>query len=817
MRQAASQDPAPPSRLNAAVSRDAETICLKCLEKDPRRRYTSAAALAEDLQRFQRGEPIAAPPAGLLERGLRWTRRHPTGAALLATALALIGLVLGSGTWFIQERAERRGELRSEVGTAVTQAERLRKQFHFHEARELLEQARRLLGPTGPGELRRQVELAWEDLKLVEDLDSDRLRAAALVAGRFDPSGAEPYYEGTFAKAGLGGPADDSETVAVRVRDSTVRVEIVAALDDWASITQDPARVAWLLAVARAADPDPWRDRIRQPKLWQDGLALTNLVRHLPDDELSPQLATAVGRALRKTGGEAVPLLRTAQARFPQDFWLNFELAWALHDVGRSEEAIVFYRVALALRPEASPVHYAIGMNLRDLGRLDEAIDQLEQTLASDPNFALVHNNLGITLMEKGRLDEAIHQFQEAIRVDPKGCPAAHCNLGLVLRARGQLDEAIRQFQESIRLDPKASAPAHTHLGHALREKGQFDEAIRHYREAIQLDPKLGQARRDLYSCLYAAACAAVRDSADQGSPQTQPGGQERVGLRRQALDWLRADLGLRTPLLKACKLADLQALSGWSLSGWQTDPALAGVRDGAALTKLPDAEREQWQRLWADVAARLGADPLDQGMAHAARQEWAKAAACYKRVLERDAPEGGHFWFEYAAVLLLSGDRKGYEMACARMVERCGKSPGLRAYHVARACTLAPDAVADASQPGRLAETELKADAGQFWSLTEQGALHYRAGEFKEAAALFGKGLRGNPKPGQAVLNWLWLALAQQRLGKTEEARGWLDKATAWLDRYPDGMPARAEEQLGLHLHNWLEAQLLCAARQRQ
>jgi tetratricopeptide (TPR) repeat protein len=218
--------------------------------------------------------------------------------------------------------------------------------------------------------------------------------------------------------------------------------------------------------------------------------------------------------------------------------------------------------------------------------------------------------------------------------------------------------------------------------------------------------------------------------------------------------------------------LVDLQPSSGWSLSGWQTEPALAGVRDEAALAKLPAAEREQWQGLWADVAALLPSDPLDLGLAHAARREWGKAAACYKSVLERDAPDGGHFWFEYAAVLLLSGDRKGYEKACAHMVEQFGKSAWLRAYHVARACTLAPDAVVVASQAGRLAETELKTYAGQFWSLTEQGALHYRAGRFQEAESLFEQSLRTTTKPGQAVPIWLWLALAQQRLGKAEEAR---------------------------------------------
>jgi tetratricopeptide (TPR) repeat protein len=128
----------------------------------------------------------------------------------------------------------------------------------------------------------------------------------------------------------------------------------------------------------------------------------------------------------------------------------------------------------------------------------------------------------------------------------------------------------------------------------------------------------------------------------------------------------------------------------------------------------------------------------------------------------------------------------------------------------VARACTLAPDAVTDASLPGRLAEKELQASARGFWSLTEQGALAYRAGQFQDAVALFEQSLQADATPGRAVVNWVWLALAHQRLGQSEEARRWLAKAQTWLDQYRDGMPTRAEEEFGLHLHNWLEAHVL-------
>ncbi len=101
--QVAHEEPVRPSRLRPHLPRDLETICLKCLEKEPARRYASAAALADDLRRFRRGDPIAARPVGPVERGWKWARRRPLSAAL-AVGLVLVAVLGFAGvTWQWQE------------------------------------------------------------------------------------------------------------------------------------------------------------------------------------------------------------------------------------------------------------------------------------------------------------------------------------------------------------------------------------------------------------------------------------------------------------------------------------------------------------------------------------------------------------------------------------------------------------------------------------------------------------------------------------------------------------------------------------------
>src|SRR5262249_41446839 len=112
-------EPVPPPQLRPTVPRDLETGCLKCLHKAPQKRSPSALALAEDLECFLAGRPIAARPVGPWGRAAKWARRRPAVAALLALVVALtaVGFGLLWGAWLNAEaRAEAEKTAVAETG-----------------------------------------------------------------------------------------------------------------------------------------------------------------------------------------------------------------------------------------------------------------------------------------------------------------------------------------------------------------------------------------------------------------------------------------------------------------------------------------------------------------------------------------------------------------------------------------------------------------------------------------------------------------------------------------------------------------------------
>jgi serine/threonine-protein kinase len=492
--QVLNDEPVPPRQLQSQTPRDLETICLKCLRKEPARRYGSAAELADDLSRQQRGEPIRARPVGPPEQALKWVKRKPAVAGLLAAVLVLVAGLAGGGVWAWQQVAGRW----QAAARALVDAEEHRKAGRWSEMRSAVERAQGWLAGGGPAGLRSQ---AGRDAEVVIALDRVRLRQAEVKDGHFDDLSADEGYAAAFRDYGVDVDGPDPDEAAARVRGSEVRDHLLAALDHWSAVRRkkrDREGAARVQAVADRADGNEWRAGLRAAVADDDLGRLRGLAAQATGQPPAVRLVLTRALRARAAAREAEGVLRRGLAEYPDDFWLATDLGSLLYQGKRWGEAEGFFRLALGLRPGSPAPWLNLGIALGKQGpsALDDAVACYRRALQLDPDYAHAHGGLGIALEKQGKLDDAVACFRRATRLDPDYAEAHH-NLGVVLEKQGKRDDAVACYRRALQLDLDY-APAHKNLGAALEKQGNLEEAVACHRRAIRLDPDYAEAHHNL-------------------------------------------------------------------------------------------------------------------------------------------------------------------------------------------------------------------------------------------------------------------------------------------------------------------------------
>jgi eukaryotic-like serine/threonine-protein kinase len=358
---------------------------------------------------------------------------------------------------------------------------------------------------------------------------------------------------------------------------------------------------------------------------------------------IRPETAHGLGHALEKRGDrdEAIAVFRDLAALRPGIAEHLSCLGHALKQSGRKREAretfelaVVAGREAVRLKPDSRSAHDGLGYALQAKGQWDEAIASYKKAIELNMNSPRAHFYLGVILFDQKRdYDGAIACFRKAIELNPKAA-IAHNNLGSALAIKGQFDEAIDCFKKAIELDPnqanalsnlaaaKRMAPGPEQLTSFLDGKytpvsnGERlslaklcgPRKLNHtaaglYAAAFAADPKLADDMRT--GRRYNAACFAALAAAGQGEDAAKLDDNERRRLRQQALDWLKANLTFWGNRFNSGPPQPRPGLVK-VLSRWQEDPDLAGIRDAAALAKLPADEQKAFTQFWADVAVML-------------------------------------------------------------------------------------------------------------------------------------------------------------------------------------------------------------------
>jgi tetratricopeptide (TPR) repeat protein/predicted Ser/Thr protein kinase len=491
IRQVVADEPVPPTRLNPKVPRDLETICLKCLEKESGKRYPTAQALADDLHRFTTGEAILARPTSTVERAVKWARRRPAAAALIAVSVAAtLALLVGSGghTWIV---VEQNAELVKQRQQAEAVASLLESVFRRHNPQEVNHDVKAELAG-------RLTELTAElDKQDVEPVTRARLRTALGVA-----------------QQGLGHPKEALALHELALKERTEHLGPTHR-DTLASVNH-VANAYWYMGqLDKAVEYFDKAYSERHTAFGADDL-----------DTLESMNDLAIALNAKKQTDKALPLIEEALAKrkvhpklgpeHPLTLESQNNVAVIYQSAGQPAKAIPLLEDTLEkqkrnLSPDhpytlttlnnLAVAHEAAGQRDKAIPLYVQALERLQATLsASHPTTLSTMANLANAYAQTGNLKQALPLYELAFEKLTAGFPpeypltftvttnlaASYKGLGLPGKALPLYLKVVEKRRTELGADDRCTLQAQCYLATLYQEDRQNKKAIALFEETLQ-------------------------------------------------------------------------------------------------------------------------------------------------------------------------------------------------------------------------------------------------------------------------------------------------------------------------------------------
>ena len=735
------------------------------LRQAEQERAAQAARAEEEAKRRVLSDQLAVA-AGARASAETQKRRVTVGLAAALLILVLIGGA-GAGWWWQQQTT-----LTRDVEKALAQAKAHQAVGRWPDARIALERAEGRLGNTESNALRANVQQARNDVDMVMELDEIRMRQSGAYTqeGKFDLTGADRPYAELFAKYGIDVGRLGSANVAEQVRASAVRETLLAGMNNWMRLAPTAQR-AGLQAVADAADDNAWRTASRAALLAGDLKKIQDLAWETEALTQSPSNHVWMSESLNDAGlfEEAVACLQRAQQRYPEDFWINFNLGcrllWGLRPA-KPAEAVSYFRIAVALRPGSALTHSCLGAAFNDLNELAAGIAECRRAIELDPLLAAGHSNLGNALEKQGKLDEAIVEQRKAIALDAS-MSGPHTNLGVALFKQDKLDEGIAEHRKALERDSN-NAHAHANLGAALVNKNRWDEAIAEFHRAINLEPKRAFPHNNLGSVLlrqgkFVEAIPELQQAINLDPKWAIPHINLGAAFQRQG-KLVEAIAEYRLAAVLDPKAAEAHYNLGYALHGQgNLNEATTEIRLAISLDpKLALAHN------------RLGGILFDKG-------KWEEASAEHQEAIKLDPKIASYHTDLGNALAALNRLKEAIvENRLAITLD-----PKLASGYNNLAWLLATCADVKLRDPGEavlLAKKAVELNSKDGNNYNTLGAALWSAREWKAAVEAFQKSM--DMRNGRDGNDWFFLAMCHHHLGDKEKARSWYDKAVEWMDK---------------------------------